>query len=82
MRFGKTTITMISILTFCCACNIHQVSSTVTPTRIAPEITVPAGKDFDCWDAKASGVSTENMKQENLLIFSNFWENENPHSSA
>jgi hypothetical protein len=31
-----------------------------------------AGKDFDCWDIKASAVSTENMKQENLLIFSKF----------
>jgi hypothetical protein len=69
MRFGKTTIAMISILIFCCACDNWPI---VMPNDQRPTVTMTVGKDFDCWTTEAPPVS-ERAKPENVLIFSRFW---------
>jgi hypothetical protein len=66
MRFGKTTIAMITILILCCACDNWQA---VTPNNPVPTITMTAGEDFDCWTAGLSNTS-EGAKPDNVLIFS------------
>jgi hypothetical protein len=69
---------MIAILILCCACDYRQAWPTITPTRITPEITMPAGKDFDCWTAEPPTIS-ESSKPENILIIG--WEGDLFHFS-